>query len=144
MTFPGVLPSMGRRVLILVALIPACAADEPSTLSDTSTLIGKCTFSGSAPTLIQPGEIFLYAAFDAADGTYAVVTNTAQRDDSLLDRTVIQDLAPAYPATVARNSLEFGGDKYIGTGNRTGELHVTGGRTFDTDLVYPSCVFWPD
>lgn len=39
---------------------------------------------------------------------------------------------------------EFGDEKYIGTGNRSGEVHISGGETFGTDAVYPTCVFWPD
>lgn len=72
------------------------------------------------------------------------VTGTARREESLLDREAAQDLAPVYPATPALNSLRFGDDKYIGTGNRSGELHIAGGKTYGTYAVYPTCVFCPD
>lgn len=129
--------------LFAVVVISACATDEPRALSETAELIGKCTFDGPGPS-IEPGEIYLYAAFDPVDGTYTVVTGTAQHAESLYDRTASQEGGAVYPATVALNSLEFGEGWWIGTGNRTGELHVTGGETSGTQAVYPSCVFWPE
>ena len=133
---------MRRHALALTALLAACGTDE-NTLSSTSTLIGKCSFGVIDYMRIEPGEIFLYAAIDSADGTYAVVTGEARHAELLTDRAAAQELAPAYSATLTGNQLQFGDEKWIGTGNDSGEVHSTGGETYGTEHVYPSCVFWP-
>ncbi len=127
---------------MLATLSLGCGTDE-TTLSSTASLIGKCSFGEIDYMRIEPGEIFLYAAFDPADDTYAVVTGVARHAESLSDRDAAQELAPAYHATLTRSSLDFGDDKWIGTRNTSGDVHSTGGETYGTENVYPSCVFWP-
>ena len=134
---------MRRLALALIALLAGCGTDEP-TLSSTASLIGKCSFGEIEYMRIEPGEIFLYAAFDSADGTYAVVTGEARHAEALSDRAAAQELGPVYSATLSGAQLRFGDDKWIGTGNTSGEIHSTGGETYGTEHVYPSCVFWPD
>jgi hypothetical protein len=134
--------TMLRRACVLAAVSAGCGTD--ATLSSTASLIGKCSFGEIDFMSIQPGEIFLYAAFDPVDDAYAVVTGKARHAESLSVRAAAQELTPVYGATLARNSLEFGDDKWIGIGNTSGEIHITGGETYGTQHVYPSCVFWPD
>jgi hypothetical protein len=137
---------MRRPALVLIAVSAfsaGCGTDD-TTLSSTASLLGKCSFGEIEYMRIEPGEIFLYAAFDPADSTYAVVTGRARHAESLADRVAAQELGPAYDATLSLNSLEFGDDKWIGIGNTSGEIHSTGGETYGTEHVYPSCVFWPD
>lgn len=137
------MPIMFLRASLLATLIAGCGTDA-TTLSSTASLIGKCSFGEISYMRIEPGEIFLYAAYDPADDTYAVVTGEARHAESLSDRTVIQESAPVYAATRVGTQLEFGDDKWIGTNNTSGELHSTGGETYGSESVYPSCVFWPD
>lgn len=134
---------MRAHVLMLAVLAAGCGTDE-TTLSSTSTLIGKCSFGEISYMRIEPGEIFLYATFDPTDDSYAVVTGEARTAESLEDRAMVQELAPVYASTLAGATLEFGDAMWIGMNNSTGELHSTGGETYGTENVYPSCVFWPD
>lgn len=134
---------MPRHAVVLAALVAGCGTDA-TTLSSTASLIGKCSFGEITYMRIEPGEIFLYAAYDAADASFSVVTGEARHAESLSDRDIAQDLGTVYDAAAVGNSLEFGDDKWIGMGNTSGEIHSTGGETYGTQNVYPSCVFWPD
>jgi len=130
------------RVLVLATLCAGCVT-ETTTLSSTTSLIGKCSFGVIDYQRIEPGEIFLYAAFDPADDNYAVVTGEARHAESLSDRSIVQEHAPIYDATRVGTSLEFGDDKWIAASNTSGEVHNTVGATYGTQHVYPSCAFWP-
>ena len=134
---------MRHNVLMLTALAAGCGT-EATSLSSTASLIGKCSFGEITYTRIEPGEIFIYAAFDPADDTYFVVTGRARHAESLSERGMVQELGAVYSATRVGTSLEFGDDKWIGANNTSGEIHSTGGETYGTENVYPSCVFWPD
>jgi len=134
---------MLRRALLLIAFAAGCGSDSP-TLSSTASLIGKCSFGEIDYMRIEPGEIFLYATFDPANNSYAVVTGEAQHAESLTDHAVIQDLEPVYSASRMGGQLEFGDDKWIGIGNANGEVHSGGGETYGTEHVYPSCAYWSE
>lgn len=137
---------MNRHGLVTAALAgtllgSGCGTDE-LTLSSSASLIGKCSFGEIDYMRIEPGEIFLYAALDTGDGSYAIVTGEASEPEMLTERGAAQELAPAFAATLVGNTFEFGDEKWIGAGNTSGEIHSTGGETYGTQHVYPSCVFW--
>jgi hypothetical protein len=114
---------------------------------------GKCAFIARHDTRLLPGDVFVYVGVDvAAGGEYSVLAGHASETDDLLERTAVQTgvLLPARVVGAAR--LEFGGlseardepaEHFLAMGGTPGEIEVSIGTTYHTDLAYPSCVFWP-
>lgn len=140
-------------MFVLVGTLGGCVGDDDmgATPPAERALHGKCAFITRSDSQLLPGDVFVYVMVEVDSGRFTVVTGEASTRDDLEDRTaiLIGTLMPA--RVVGAHRLEFGGlseardevaDHFLNIGNTSGEVHISIGGTYGTELAYPRCAFW--